>query len=59
MKLRTLLVIFLIASIPYIWNAATFFNCDFEADYKCEIIHSIGVVVPPLSYITVWFAGDE
>ena len=32
--------------------------CDFEADYKCEVTHVIGVVIPYAAPITVWFGND-
>lgn len=59
MKLTTLLIIFAIAITPWVWNAAKFAQCDFESNYKCEIIHGIGLFVPPASWITVWFDTDE
>ncbi len=58
MKLSTLLVIFLLAVTPWVFNAFKFANCDFESDYKCEIIHGAGVFIPPSSFITVWFDTD-
>ena len=33
-------------------------QCDFESDYKCEVLHGVGLV-PGLSPITVWFGTDE
>ena len=59
MNLKTLLIIFVIAVTPWIWNGVKFIGCDFEADYKCEAIHGVGVVIPPAAFITAWFDGDE
>lgn len=59
MKLSTMLIILVIAAIPWVWNGVKFTNCDFESDYKCEIIHGAGVFIPPASWITVWFGTDE
>ena len=59
MKLSVLLVIAAILATPWIWNAVKLLDCDFEADYKCEAIHGIGVVMPPASWITVWFKDDK
>lgn len=42
----------------WVWNAVKLASCDFESNYKCEVIHGAGLVVPPLSIITVWFADD-
>lgn len=58
MKLSTLAVLTVLLCIPYVWNAHDLVSCDFEADYKCEVIHSIGVIIPPASYVTVWFEND-
>jgi len=41
----------------FVLNAYKLFQCDFNTPLKCEIVHTIGVVVPPLSMITVW--GDD
>jgi len=54
-----LLIILLILFTPYIWNAVKFVSCDFKSNYRCEVIHGIGIFMPPASYITVWFADDE
>lgn len=32
-------------------------QCDFQAPYKCEAIHGVGLV-PPLAFVTVWFDHD-
>jgi len=52
------LMVVAITIAPYIWNGVKLASCDFEADWRCEVIHSIGVVVPPAALITVWFADD-
>lgn len=43
---------------PVAINAFKLLNCDFESDYRCEVIHGIGVVLPPASYVTAWFKSD-
>lgn len=58
MKIAALLVITILLSIPWVWNAFKFAGCDFESNYKCEVIHGAGVFVPPAAFITVWFDGD-
>lgn len=40
--------------VSYIMNIVKIIGCDFEASYKEEIIHAIGIFVPPLSMITAW-----
>ena len=42
----------------WVWNAAKLASCDFESNYKCEAIHGAGLIVPPLSIVTVWFDDD-
>jgi len=59
MKISTILIIFVILVTPWLWNVVKFVSCDFESDWKCEVIHGVGVVVPPAAYITVWFATDS
>ena len=54
--LAVLFAIALVAS--YITNFVKFTNCDFEAPYKCEVIHGVGII-PPFSILTVWFDSDE
>ena len=59
MKLTALLVIAALLSVPWIWNAVKFTDCDFTSDYKCEVIHGTGVFVPPAAFLTVWFEDDS
>lgn len=59
MKLSIILIITALAITPYMWNGYKLANCDFESDYKCEVIHGIGVVIPPSAFITVWFDADN
>ncbi len=59
MKLLALIILMTAVSVPYGWNAAKFINCDFESPFKCEAVHGIGIVVPPSSFITVWFSDDS
>lgn len=42
----------------WVWNVVKLASCDFEPNYKCEFIHGAGMVVPPLSIVTVWFGDD-
>jgi len=59
MKLSMIMILALILFTPYLWNGYKLAGCDFESDYKCELIHGIGVVVPPTAFITVWFDDDR
>lgn len=49
------IIIWLIFALCWLTNAVKLVNCDFDAPYKEEIIHTIGLVVPPASIVTVWF----
>lgn len=48
------IIIYFIAIIPS-WpvNIYQLTQCDFEAPYKCEVIHSAGLI-PLASPVTVW-----
>lgn len=52
--LGLLLLIYGYFIICWIVNIVQLFKCDFASPYKDEIIHAIGVFIPPLSGITVW-----
>lgn len=39
-------------------NAVKLASCDFRPDYRCEALHGAGLVIPPLSIVTVWFGDD-
>jgi len=42
----------------WIWNATKLASCDFDAPYRCELIHGVGLVLPPLAIVTAWFDID-
>lgn len=42
----------------WVLNAYKLASCDFEANYRCELIHGVGFIAPPLSIVTVWFGDD-
>ena len=47
----------LVLAMIFTWsfNIYKLTQCDFTAPYKDEIVHAIGVFIPPASLITVWF----
>ena len=51
------LILVLIITL-WVWNFTKLTDCDFEPDYRCEIIHGIGII-PPITFITVWFSSDN
>ena len=57
MKLITVILVLIFAVvIPFAWcvNVYKLVNCDFEESYKGEVIHIVGVFLPPASLITAW-----
>ena len=58
MKLAVLILIVALIVTAGTWNAFKFASCDFEANYRCEAIHGVGVIVAPLAVVTVWFDDD-
>lgn len=61
MKTNIIIYVLIIAffTAPWVINFVKLTNCDFESNYKCEIIHGVGVVIPPTSWVTVWFESDS
>lgn len=59
MKLLGMLIVSILVLSPYCINAYKLAGCDFESNYKCEAVHSIGVVIPPAAFVTVWFDDDQ
>ncbi len=55
--LQLLLLIWVFAS--WSTNLYKLVNCDWEAPYKEEIIHGIGVPVVPVSFVTCWLDFTE
>ena len=49
-------VVFVIVAWPY--NMYKLTECDFESDYKCEVMHGLGVI-PALAPFTVWVGTDK
>ena len=46
-------VVVIFVAISWVKNIIKLSDCDFEAPYKAEIIHGIGIL-PPVSIITGW-----
>ncbi len=40
----------------WVWNSVKLSSCE---DFKCQVIHSAGLMVPSLSLVTVWFDDNE
>lgn len=47
------LVVTLAMAAGWIANLIKLVNCDFEAPYKCEVVHLAGLI-PPVGMIVGW-----
>ena len=52
------LVIVLLIAGSWLVNLFKLTNCDFEAPYRCEVIHAAGII-PPVALVTAWIASDK
>ena len=58
--IELVLFLFVVVGVgSWVWNVVKFASCDFESNFKCEVVHGAGVFVPPLSIVTVWFSDDS
>ena len=46
-------VITLVAGTGWVKNIIKLSECDFEAPYKAEVVHAVGLI-PPVGMITGW-----
>lgn len=55
--MRTILiiqiVIVLVIGTGWVKNLVKLAHCDFEAPYKAEVVHAVGIV-PPVGMVTGW-----
>lgn len=58
--MKSIIVLFIIFSTVFLYagNIYKLTQCDFKSDYKCEILHWIGIF-PPLSLFTYWIWTDK
>jgi len=56
--IELIIVILILGIIPWLVNVYKFTNCDFKEDYRCEIVHGAGVVIPPVALVTAWMDTD-
>lgn len=52
-----LVVVVVFGALSWIMNAVKLTSCDFEPNYRCEIIHGLGLI-PALAFVTVWARDD-
>ena len=48
-------LLWIIFGIAWAVNLVKFIQCDFDAPYKEEIIHAVGIIFPPTAILTAWF----
>lgn len=57
MKVKEILLvqglILIIIGTGWIQNLIKLSECDFQAPYKCEIVHTVGLI-PPVGMVTGW-----
>ena len=58
-KIRTTLSVLILGFVVFMagsWfiNIYKLTQCDFQSPYKGEILHAVGIIVAPVSVITVW-----
>lgn len=48
-----MLAVLAIVGTGWVKNIIKLANCDFEAPYKAEVVHAVGII-PPVGMITGW-----
>lgn len=56
---NVVLLAMLFMAATWWFNAYKLTQCDFDAPYKCEVLHGIGLFVVPASVATAWFSTDK
>jgi hypothetical protein len=46
-------VTILVVGVGWVKNIIKLADCDFEAPYKAEVVHAVGII-PPVGMITGW-----
>ena len=52
-SLIIMIVVIVLGLVGYVKNIIALSNCDFDAPYKCEVVHGLGIL-PPVGVITGW-----
>lgn len=47
------IIVITIIGVGWVKNIIKLANCDFEAPYKAEVIHGVGII-PPVGAVTGW-----
>lgn len=54
-----LLVIIGLAITGWIKSIVNLTSCDFKADYKCEVINTVGTFMPPVGSVVGWLNIED
>ena len=46
-------VVVAVVAVGWVKNVIKLANCDFEAPYRAEVIHAVGLI-PPVGMVTGW-----
>jgi hypothetical protein len=52
-QLITIVLILVIVFTGWVKNIIKLSECDFEAPYKAEVVHAVGII-PPVGMVTGW-----
>lgn len=52
------LMIIVVVGVGWAKNLIKLTECDFEVPYKCEVIHTLGII-PPVGMVTGWLDLGE
>ena len=52
--LAVILIFHLIVAVAWIGNIVKLLDCDFDAPFKGEFIHAVGLFIPYAAVGTVW-----
>ncbi len=53
-----LLLVVVFIAVGWVKNLIKLTDCDFQSPYKCEVVHTIGIV-PVVGMITGWITIEE
>ncbi len=59
MKMWHILIILCVFAFSWIGNAYKLINSDFDSPLRAEFFHGVGLVIPPISIITVWVSEEK
>lgn len=55
--MKTIIVVIIIGLLVVIWyisNIVKLIGCDFSSPYKCEVIRTVWIFIPPV-WVVTWY----